>query len=519
MNFKEQGHPGLLNSPRRFSNLDNPALFQEGLGNGEGLRLSTGVIDVDTRPDTGRSPKDSFVVSGDPEVDYGDVNQPIDKEYFDRLFSRGEEYLKKSDRVYLQDRSVGADPEYNIPVTLKTPRASAALFANTMFLPRWGSTESSEIQPYTIVHAPDMQLNGVQDGVKSHRGIITSFEDRKMLIAGTGYLGEIKKRMFGAMQYELPQQGVATMHCSANLGEKGDVALFFGLSGTGKTTLSMDPERRLIGDDEHGWSDNGVFNFENGSYAKLIGLSEEKEPGIYKATRQEGGIAENSTIDLYLNPIYSQGEENMRGAFPLTHLENVKKDGMGGHPENIIFLTADASGVLPPVAKLSPEQAAYHYLSGYTSKVAGTERGVTQPEATFSACFGSPFLPLAPERYMELLSEKIAAHNPRIWLVNTGWPGGVNNNDRMSIAHTRSIINAVLQGEVEGEVKDALGFIVPAQIKDVPKNALMAANYWDNLDDYRQEAMKLAADFESNMLQYAGRVDRSILSAGPRFRQ
>ncbi len=506
-------------SSKHYHNLDSSDLFQEALRNHEGLELSTGVIDVDTRPYTGRSPKDSFVVAGDSEVDYGAVNQPIGKEAFDRLFVRGEEFLRKSSKVYTQDRSVGADPDYNIPVTLKTPKASAALFGNTMFLPRFEGDEASQVRPYTIVHVPEMKLCGSEDGVRgdSEVGVITSFEDRKMLIAGTPYLGEIKKRMFGAMQYELPLQGVATMHCSANVGEKGDVALFFGLSGTGKTTLSTDAERQLIGDDEHGWSDKGVFNFENGSYAKLIDLSEDQEPGIYHATREKGGIAENSTVDLYLNPVYSEGEENMRGAFPLSKLENVKANGIGGHPNNIVLLTADASGVLPPAAMLTPKQAAYHYLSGYTSKVAGTERGVTEPEATFSACFGSPFLPLPPEKYMELLLDKINTHQPNIWLVNTGWPGGVHNNERMSIEITRNIVNSLLKGNVEGAVKDSLGFVVPAQIKDVPRSHLRAENYWDNIEDYRQEAMKLASNFAENAKQFEGRVDRSILNAGPQF--
>jgi len=408
--------------------------------------------------------------------------------------------LRKTGKVYTQDRSVGADPDYNIPVTLKTD-------------------EASRVQPYTIVHVPGMQLNGQEDGVKSNVGVITSFEDRKMLIAGTEYLGEIKKRMFGAMQYELPLQGVATMHCSANIGEKGDVALFFGLSGTGKTTLSTDSERKLIGDDEHGWSDKGVFNFEEGCYAKILDLSEESEPEIYHASRQPGGVSENGTFDLYLNPVYSEGEDNMRSAYTRSQIANVKEDGMGGHPKNIILLTADASGTFPPAARLTPEQAAYHYLSGYTSKVAGTERGVTKPEATFSACYGSPFLPLPPERYMELLLEKISTHNPNIWLVNTGWPGGVNNNERMSIKHTKSIVDAILKGETEGLVKDDLGFFVPAQIKGVPPPALMAANYWEDVADYRQEAIKLAADFEANAQKYAGRVDRTILNAGPQFAQ
>lgn len=518
MNFKEQGFQEIHHLAKEYSNLDSSELFQEALANGEGLRLSTGVIDVDTRPYTGRSPKDSFVVAGDPIVDYGEVNQPIDKEAFNRIFAQGEEYLAKSNKVYVQERSVGADPDYNIPVTLKTPKASAALFGNTMFLPRFGD-ETSEIQPYTIVHVPGMQLKGAEDGVRSNVGVITSFEDRKMIIAGTPYLGEIKKRMFGAMQYELPQLGVATMHCSANVGEKGDVALFFGLSGTGKTTLSMDPERQLIGDDEHGWSNEGVFNFEEGSYAKLRDLSEKKEPEIFNAVRQLGGIAENSTFDLYLNPIYTEGEENTRGAFPLSNLEHVKADGMGDHPKNIILLSADASGVLPPATKLTPEQAAYYYLSGYTSKVAGTERGVTEPESTFSACFGSPFMPLAPEVYMKLFLDKIMAHNPNVWMVNTGWPGGVQNNERMSIKNTRKIVESLLNGKVEGVVRDDLGFMVPAQIDGVPPQALMAVNYWDDKDRYRGEAMKLAADFETNIQQYAGRVDRSILEAGPRFLQ
>jgi phosphoenolpyruvate carboxykinase (ATP) len=494
-------------------------LFEQAVNRNEGRELSTGVIDVDTRPYTGRSPKDSFVVDGIDGVDYGEVNQPMDKDRFDALFTQANDHLERSDRVYVQDRSVGADSQYNIPVILKTERAAAALFANTMFLPRFEGEGSSSALPYTILHVPSMQLRGREDGVRSNVGVVTSFEDRKMLVAGTPYLGEIKKRMFGAMNYELPLQGVATMHCSANIGDEGDVALFFGLSGTGKTTLSMDPERLLIGDDEHGWSENGVFNFENGSYAKLIKLSEESEPGIYRASRQKGGISENGTFDLYLNPVYSQGEENMRGAFTLSQLDNVKADGMGGHPENIIFLTADASGVIPPVAMLTPEQAGYYFLSGYTSKVAGTERGVTKPESTFSACFGSPFLPLPPEKYMELLLEKISRHNPNVWMVNTGWPGGVNNNERMSIEHTRSIVDAVLRGEVEGAARDSLGFVVPEHIKNVPQEALRAENYWDNIEDYRNEALKLASDFAANAQVYSGKVDYSILNAGPQFTQ
>jgi len=518
MSSKELTISEAIITPRSYHNLSNPELFKQALENSEGLQLSTGVIDVDTRPYTGRSPKDSFVLDGDDTIDYGAINQPISRDYFNQIFEKGEDFLNNGKEIYTQDRSVGADPAYNLPVTLKTNMASAALFANTMFLPDLGGNESiSSLPSYTILHVPGMQLKGEEDGVKSNVGVITSFEERKMIIAGTPYFGEIKKRMFGAMNYELPKLGVATMHCSANVGENGDVALFFGLSGTGKTTLSNDPDRFLIGDDEHGWSDKGVFNFENGSYAKLIHLSKENEPAIYNASRTPGGISENGSFDLYLNPIYSEGEENMRGAFELSKLPNVEEDGLEGHPKNIILLTADGSGVVPPVAMLTPEQAAYYYLSGYTSKVAGTERGVTEPEPTFSACFGAPFLPLPPEKYMELLLEKIQKYRSNVWLVNTGWPGGVENNERMSIEHTRNIISGVLNGDVEGRVQDDLGFIVPAQVKGVPRSALMAANYWDIRDNYRNNAQELAANFESNIQKYAGRIDRDILTAGPRF--
>ncbi|CAN5120132.1 phosphoenolpyruvate carboxykinase (ATP) [soil metagenome] len=514
----QRSEQGKENGPQINLNLSRSELQSAAVARGEGELTVDGVLSVDTRPDTGRSPKDKFVVEGTEGIDYGTTNQPLSRDHFNGILESTLGNLYGQDELFVNDFSVGADNNYNRGVRLVTPKAWSAQFATNLFLPA-RQDYTRQQGGYTILHAPEHPLRGEDDGVNSNRGIITDFERKLIVISGTKYAGEIKKAMFSAMQYELPREGVATMHCSANMARNGEVALFFGLSGTGKTTLSTEPDRMLIGDDEHGWSDDGVFNFEGGSYAKLINLSQTAEPLIYNAVHRRGTVLENATdSDDLSSPNFSQGLENMRGAFSLDMIPGASKYGIAGHPKDIIMLTADATGVLPPMAKLSPQEAIYHYLAGYTSKVAGTERGITKPESTFSACFGSPFLTLPAERYGELLAEKIATHKPNLWLVNTGWPGGYKDNGRMSIEHTRNMVSAILNHEVSSTFEqDGLGFYVPTEVSGVPSDALRAENYWDDSQDYRERAMQLAADFVGNARQFDGRVPQDILASGPQF--
>ncbi|MFW6075989.1 MAG: phosphoenolpyruvate carboxykinase (ATP), partial [Chloroflexota bacterium] len=465
-----------------YWNLTPPHLIERALRDDEGVLTSHGPLSVSTGEYTGRSPKDKFIVKQSPSDEHiwwGEINQPIDAEVFDALHQRVADYLSNRD-IYVQDLRVGADPDYQMPVRVVTEKAWHSLFARTMFI-RPERSELPDIKPdFTVLQAPSFEADPERDGTRTKTFILVNLEKRLILVGGTEYGGEIKKSIFSIMNYLLPLQDVMAMHCSANEGPNGDVALFFGLSGTGKTTLSSDDDRTLIGDDEHGWSDNGVFNFEGGCYAKVINLSAEAEPEIYEMTRTFGTIVENVVLDEDTREIQYEDDsltENTRAAYPIDLLDNVSDTGRGGHPRHVMFLTADAFGVLPPISRLTPEQASYYFLLGYTAKVAGTERGLTEPEATFSTCFGAPFMTLHPTRYGDLLRQKIEQYQPGVWLINTGWTGGpYGTGSRIKIQHTRAMIDAAINGdlnEVEMREDPIFGLQVPATVPGVPDEVLI----------------------------------------------
>jgi phosphoenolpyruvate carboxykinase (ATP) len=424
--------------------------------------------------------------------------------------------------LFVQDTYAGADPRYRLPVRIVTELAWHSLFARTMFI----NDDAGAVKhtpEFTVVNIPSFKADPATDGTRAETFILMDFAQRLVLIGGTSYAGETKKSVFTILNYLLPQRGVMSMHCSANVGEAGDVAVFFGLSGTGKTTLSADPERRLIGDDEHGWSDDGVFNFEGGCYAKVIKLSAEAEPDIYRTTRMFGTVMENVVFDPATRlPDLDDASrtENTRAAYPLTSIPNIVPEGYAGHPSNIIMLTADAFGVLPPVAKLSPEQAMYHFLSGYTAKVAGTERGVTEPQATFSTCFGAPFMVLHPGVYADLLGRKIQEHKAVCWLVNTGWSGGpYGEGSRMKISHTRAMIRAILNGSlarVETRPDPVFGVGVPTSCPDVPAEVLQPRGTWRDPEAYDRKAQELARRFNENFEKYEAGVSAEVRAAAPK---
>ncbi len=512
---------GIATGRAIHSNLTVARLYEHALRRGEGTLTSAGALAVTTGEHTGRSPKDKFVVE-EPAADgvwWGEVNQPLGAAAFEAIRERIVAYLEDRE-LFVQDLVAGADPEHRLRVRLVTEGAWHALFARNLFIePEPGNPGDPD---FTILHAPCLRLNPARDGIHSETVIVTSFGRREILIAGTEYAGEIKKSIFSVMQYLLPAEGIATLHCSANTGSEGDVALFFGLSGTGKTTLSTDPARTLLGDDEHGWTERGVFNFEGGSYAKTINLSEEAEPDIYHACHRFGTVLENVMLEPATREIRFDDDsltENTRAAFPLSFIEHASALGIGGHPNHVILLTADAFGVLPPVARLTEEQALYHYLSGYTSKLAGTERGIDEPEATFSACFGSPFLALPPVRYAELLGDRLRQHRPGCWLVNTGWTGGAyGTGKRISIRHTRAIINAILAGaldDIETEVDPIFGVHVPVHCPGVPDQILQPRRSWADPVAYDEVASTLARSFVENFRQYEGSVSVAVAAAGP----
>lgn len=419
----------LLQKPYVHHQLSVAELVEKVLQRNEGRLTHTGAVAVTTGKYTGRSPKDKYIVeepSTKQTIDWGTVNQPMSPETFEKLYDKVLDYLMKQDELFVFKGFAGADPKYRLPIQVVNEFAWHNLFVHQLFI-RPSAEELAAHEPqFTVICAPNFKADPKVDGTRSEAFIIISFERRTVLIGGTEYAGEMKKSIFSVMNYVLPEQGILPMHCSANVGQEGDVALFFGLSGTGKTTLSTDPNRRLIGDDEHGWSSRGIFNIEGGCYAKCINLSREKEPQIFDAIGF-GAVLENVVLDDATRvPNYDDGmlTENTRAAYPLQAIQNIIDPSVAGHPSTIVFLTADAFGVLPPISKLTREQAMYHFLSGYTSKLAGTERGVTEPEATFSTCFGAPFLPRPAVEYAEMLGQKIAEHNVRVFLVNTGWTGG-----------------------------------------------------------------------------------------------
>jgi phosphoenolpyruvate carboxykinase (ATP) len=506
-------------------NLIAPELMQAAARRGEGEFAAMGPFVAVTSPHTGRSPNDKFVVkesASEADVDWGKVNQPYSPEHYQALLADVRAYLDKQEELFVQDLYCGADPAYRLSVRYVSPNAWHMAFVRNMFI-RPELTELPTFDPnFTVLHAPEFQADPAKHGTRTSTFIVLNLSERTILIGGTRYAGELKKSMFTVMNYLLPKQGVLSMHCSANIGEQGDTALFFGLSGTGKTTLSADPRRGLIGDDEHGWSNEGVFNFEGGCYAKVINLSAESEPDIYQTTQMFGTILENVCLDPSTKQVLFDNQsitENTRASYPLHYIPNFVRGGRGGHPKNVVFLTADAFGVLPPIARLTPEQAMYYFLSGYTAKLAGTERGVTEPQATFSACFGAVFLVWHPTKYAEMLGELLKKHDSKVWLVNTGWSGGAYGvGKRMKLGHTRSMVHAVLSGALdnaETRQDPIFGLSVPTAVEDVPQAVLDPRGTWSNGEEYDAQAKKLAAMFRKNFEKF-GHASDAIKSAGPR---
>lgn len=512
----------LLNGSNAQIQLSVPQLVEKVLMRNEGKLTSTGAVSASTGKYTGRSPKDKFIVkeaSVADKIAWGAVNQPISEEHFNKLYIKVLEYLKEKEELFIFKGFAGADRNYRLPIQVVNEYAWHNLFVHQLFIRPNEEELATHESEFTIVSAPNFKADPAIDGTNSEAFIMVSFEKRIVLIGGTEYAGEMKKSIFSIMNFLLPEQDILSMHCSSNVGEEGDVALFFGLSGTGKTTLSADPNRKLIGDDEHGWSDNGVFNIEGGCYAKCVNLSHEKEPQIFDAIKF-GSVLENVVIDGQTRIAdYNDTTltENTRAAYPMHAIDNIVLPSVAGHPNTIIFLTADASGVLPPISKLSKEQAMYHFLSGYTSKLAGTERGVTSPQATFSTCFGSPFLPLDASRYAEMLGEKIEKHDAKVFLVNTGWTGGEYGvGKRMNLGYTRAMIQAALSGELakaETAKHDIFGLEVPRHVPGVPDEVLMPEQTWADKDAYRVKAIELANEFKENFKKFDS-VSEAIINLG-----
>ncbi len=525
-------HVGLDRLEGVYWNLSTPALYEYAVRRHEGRVAHLGPLVVSMGQHTGRAAKDKVVVdepqtSGDIWWSKVNVRYPVER--FDALHRRMCAYLRGKE-VFVQDCFAGADQRYRLPVRIINEFAWHNLFARNMFIRQERERETLKaFKPeFTVLHCPDFHADPDVDQTRSGTFVALNLSRRLILIGGTAYAGEIKKSIFTALNFILPGRGVLSMHCSANVSEKDpdDVAIFFGLSGTGKTTLSADPNRPLIGDDEHGWSDDGVFNFEGGCYAKVINLSQESEPEIYDCTRRFGTILENVAMDPARRSIDltdASATENTRASYPLTHIPNIVPSGMAGHPRNVIMLTADAFGVLPPIAKLTPEQAMYHFISGYTAKVAGTEAGVTEPTATFSACFGAPFMARHPSAYAELLAEKLTKHRAHCWLVNTGWTGGPYGvGSRMSIKVTRALLDAALGGslaDVKMYTDPTFGFLVPATAPGVPTKVLNPRSTWADPKSYDQQAAKLAEMFRKNFEQFKEGTPAEVIDAGPKVNQ
>jgi phosphoenolpyruvate carboxykinase (ATP) len=516
---------GLKNVAAAYWNLTPSELVEETILRGEGVLTDTGALAVDTGEFTGRSPKDKFIVCGEnteSTVWWGDVNYKFDEEKFNRLYNRVTAYLSGKD-VYVRDCYACADDKHRLNIRIVTETPWANLFANNLFLRPTREEILSAKPDWKIISAPGFHADPAIDGTRQHNFAILNFSKKIILIGGTGYTGEIKKGIFSVLNYVLPhERGVLPMHCSANVGKNGDTAIFFGLSGTGKTTLSADPNRHLIGDDEHGWAEESVFNFEGGCYAKCVNLSKEKEPQIFNAVKF-GALLENvefyegtSTVD-YDN---ISKTENTRVAYPISFIDNALEKSVGYIPKNIFFLTADAFGVLPPISRLDAGQAMYHFISGYTAKVAGTEVGVTEPQLTFSACFGKAFLPLHPTKYAELLGKKLKENKVNVWLVNTGWSGGPYGvGSRIKLPYTRALITAALNGELEGagyETLPVFGLSIPTSCPNIPAEILNPRNTWKDKNAYDAKANQLAAAFIKNFAQYAEFANEEILSAAPK---
>ncbi|MGA3317318.1 MAG: phosphoenolpyruvate carboxykinase (ATP) [Candidatus Korobacteraceae bacterium] len=512
----------LLGQDKVHRNLFPAPLTEAALRRGEAELAAGGSLVAETGKRTGRSPKDKFTIKDaltENKVAWGSANQPFPPDKFDALYERVLDYLKGKE-LFVQDLFSGADPKYRLPIQVINEYAWHNLFVRQLFI-RPAAEELKTHQPeFTILSAPGFQADPQRDGTNSEVFVLINFSKKLALIGGTEYAGEMKKSIFGVMNFILPERNVFPMHCSANIGADGVSALFFGLSGTGKTTLSADPGRRLIGDDEHGWSATGVFNFEGGCYAKCIRLSAENEPQIYNALHF-GSVLENVVLDPVTRiPDYDDDTktENTRAAYPVEYIHNAVIPGFGGHPKNLVFLTADAFGVLPPVSKLTPEQAMYHFMSGYTAKVAGTEAGVTEPQATFSTCFGAPFMPLPPKVYAEMLGRRLRQHNAQCWLVNTGWQGGPYGiGKRMSLPYTRAMVDALVEGKlanVEFEIEAAFGLSIPKSCPGVPPELLNPRNSWQDKAAYDKMAADLSARFAKNFEQFDAPPE--VKAAGPK---
>ena len=518
--------PGLSHSGRVLRNVSPEALYEAAVQRQEGQIVARGPFITITTPHTGRSPNDKFIVrepGSEQSIWWGKVNQPMEQDQYRLLHEAVLQHLAAQPQLFVRDVFAGADPAYRTSVRFVTPNAWHALFVYNMFL-RPTATELAAFAPgFTVLHAPELRADPQRHGTRSGTFIVVNFADRTVLIGGTRYAGEMKKSMFTILNYLYPAQGILPMHCSANVGEGGDVAIFFGLSGTGKTTLSADPTRALVGDDEHGWSEDGVFNFEGGCYAKIIRLSADGEPEIHATTQMFGTILENVVVDPETRQVDLNDDsitENTRASYPIHYIPNHLPEGRAGHPDAIVFLTADAFGVLPPLARLSPEQAMYHFLSGYTAKVAGTERGVTEPQATFSACFGAPFLPRHPSVYAAMLGERIARHGVRCWLLNTGWTGGpYGEGHRINLPFTRAMVRAALSGALETvptRADPVFGVQVPTEVPGVPPRMLDPRSTWADGAAFDRQARKLAGMFQRNFETYADQVVPAVRAAGPR---
>jgi phosphoenolpyruvate carboxykinase (ATP) len=519
---------GLTNLRKVYWNLPTEALYEEIVFRGEASISREGPIIVNTGKHTARAAGDKFVVrepSSEQHVWWGNYNRPMAPSKFEELFSRLQGFLQGRD-LFVQDCFGGADPEYRLPVRIVTELAWHSHFARNMFLkPRTNDEYRRHLPEFTVLAVPSFKAFPVVDQTPSETFIALNFDQRLCIIGNTGYAGEIKKSVFTVLNYLLPLRGVLSMHCSANVGKDGRSALFFGLSGTGKTTLSADPNRGLVGDDEAGWSDKGVFNFEDGCYAKVIGLSEAAEPQIYATTRRFGTVLENVVYDPVTRVVDLESDErteNTRASYPLSFIQNAVPDKMAGHPKNIVLLTCDASGVMPPIARLSTDQALYHFISGYTSKIAGTEVGLgKEPEITFSACFGAPFMVHHPAFYGNLLKRKIERYGSTCWLVNTGWVGGPYGiGKRISIRHTRALLNAALDGKLDSVdyYRDPVFcFDVPKSCPDVPENVLRPAEAWSDKAQYDSKYRQLAARFIENFRKFDADCPAEVRGAGPKI--
>ncbi len=514
---------GIIAPAAVYRNLNPAMLTEHALRRGEGILADNGALSVYTGKYTGRSPEDRFVVDTPAvhdKIEWGKVNVPIHVEKYNAIYGKMMAYLQGRE-IFIFDGFAGADPKYALSVRIVNELASENMFIHQLLVRPTAAQLESFTPGYTIIAAPGFKCIPEVDGVHSEAAILVNFEKHEILIAGSQYAGEIKKSVFAIMNFLLPQQGVFPMHCSANVGADGDVALFFGLSGTGKTTLSADPDRKLIGDDEHGWSDDGVFNFEGGCYAKCINLSKENEPQIWDAIKF-GALVENVVIDPVTRKFDYNDEsvtENTRVGYPVEYIPNCLIPGVAGQPKTVVFLTADAFGVLPPISKLDNNQAMYHFVSGYTSKLAGTERGIVEPQTTFSTCFGAPFLPLYASVYAELLGKYINKYQSNVYLINTGWSGGPYGvGKRMSIKHTRAMVTAALTGALESvkfELDPIFNVLVPTACPNVPVEVLNPKNTWADKAAYEKQAKDLAARFVKNFEKYKD-MPKNIVEAGPK---